>query len=132
MTTTQARQSGDGSALGSVPERSTTSGAAIGEIRQYAFRPGTVHPLGAIPDTGDQPNLSKSMRSVVIDMEDYDWEGDAPLKRPFADTVVYEMHVRGFTQAENSAVAHPGTFAGVVDKIPYLKDLGVTAVELLP
>ena len=48
------------------------------------------------------------------------------------DTIIYEMHVRGFTQSPSARVQHPGTFAGVIEKIPYLKDLGVTAVELLP
>jgi glycogen operon protein len=81
---------------------------------------------------GDGDNLATSLRSVVIDPADYDWEGDAPLRRPMAETVIYEMHVGGFTRSPSSGVAHPGTFAGVIEKIPYLKALGVTAVELLP
>jgi glycogen operon protein len=81
---------------------------------------------------GPDDNLATSMRSVVIDSAGYDWEGDLPLNRPIEDTIIYEMHVRGFTQSPSSRVRHPGTFAGVVEKIPYLKDLGVTAVELLP
>ncbi|MEA2717868.1 MAG: isoamylase [Actinomycetota bacterium] len=81
---------------------------------------------------GPDDNVATSMRSVVIDPDDYDWEGDQPLSTPLADTVVYEMHVRGFTRSPSSGVAAPGTFAGVVDKIPYLQSLGVTAVELLP
>jgi glycogen operon protein len=74
------------------------------------------------------------MKSVVVDSHAYDWEGDAPLKRPSARTIVYEMHVRGFTQHSSSGVAEKlrGTYAGVVEKIPYLQELGVTAVELLP
>jgi glycogen operon protein len=62
----------------------------------------------------------------------YDWEGDRPLLIPLKDSVIYEMHVRGFTVHPSSGVAHPGTFAGVVEKIPYLRELGVTAVELMP
>src|SRR4030095_9948730 len=64
----------------------------------------------------------------------YDWEDDQPLRRPFARTFIYEMHVRGFTQHPSSGVcdARRGTYAGVIEKIPYLQDLGVTAVELLP
>ena len=64
----------------------------------------------------------------------YDWQGDAPLQRPFAQTVIYEMHVAGFTRHPSSGVAPEkrGTYAGLVAKIPYLVDLGVTAVELLP
>ena len=77
-------------------------------------------------------NVATSMRSVVIDHSTYDWEGDQPLNRPMADSIIYEMHVRGFTQSPSSGVKHPGTFAGVIEKIPYLQELGVTAVELLP
>ncbi|MBE9098321.1 glycogen debranching protein GlgX [Vacuolonema iberomarrocanum] len=77
-------------------------------------------------------NLTSSMRCVVIDIEDYDWEGDRPLSRPMNETIVYEMHVGGFTKSPTSGVKHPGTFAGVIEKIPYLQELGVTAVELLP
>ena len=80
----------------------------------------------------DSDNLATSMRSVVIDPEDYDWEGDEPLNRPIEDTIVYEMHVRGFTKSPTSKVQHPGSFLGLIEKIPYLKELGVTAVELLP
>jgi glycogen operon protein len=81
---------------------------------------------------GPDDNVSTSMRSVVIDTAGYDWEGDRPLNRPMEDTIIYEMHVRGFTQSSTSPVRHPGTFSGIIEKIPYLKDLGVTAVELLP
>ena len=81
---------------------------------------------------GPDDNLNKSLRSVVIDTSDYDWEGDEPLRRPMAETVVYEMHVGGFTKSPTSGVKSPGTFAGVIEKIPYLKSLGITAVELLP
>jgi glycogen operon protein len=79
---------------------------------------------------GPVDNMGTSMRSVVIDTAD--WEGDRPLNRPMEDIVIYEMHVRGFTQSPSSPVRHPGTFLGIIEKIPYLKDLGVTAVELLP
>jgi glycogen operon protein len=61
-----------------------------------------------------------------------DWQQEAPLNTPLVDSVIYELHVRGFTVHETSMVAHPGTFAGLAEKIPYLKQLGVTAVELLP
>ena len=77
-------------------------------------------------------NLATSMRCVIIDTADYDWQGDAPLNRPMNETVIYEIHVGGFTQSPSSGVRHPGTFAGVIEKISYLKKLGVTAVELLP
>ena len=77
-------------------------------------------------------NLESSMRAVIVDGRAYDWEGDAPLHTPMSDSVIYEMHVRGFTASPSAGVAHPGTFSGVIEKIPYLKELGVTAVELLP
>ena len=77
-------------------------------------------------------NLGTSLRSVVIDTADYDWEGDQPLNRPLNETVIYELHVGGFTRSPSASAKNPGTFAGVIEKIPYLKALGVTAVELLP
>jgi isoamylase len=79
-------------------------------------------------------NVAVAMKSVVADPDRYDWEGDRPLERPFAETVIYELHVGGFTRHRSSGVATEkrGTYAGLIEKIPYLKDLGVTAVELLP
>ncbi|HVZ20195.1 MAG TPA: glycogen debranching protein GlgX [Vicinamibacterales bacterium] len=81
---------------------------------------------------GAQDNLATSMRCAIVDLAAYDWEGDRPLKRPMHESIVYEMHVGGFTRSPSADVAHPGTFAGVIEKIPYLQSLGVTAVELLP
>ena len=74
------------------------------------------------------------MKSVVVDTTQYDWEGDAPLNRMYSQTIIYEMHVKGFTQNPNSGVTQEkrGTFHGLIEKIPYLQDLGITAVELLP
>ena len=74
------------------------------------------------------------MKSVVADPGSYDWEGDTPLERPFASTIIYEMHVRGFTRHPNSGVSEGkrGTYAGLTERIPYLRELGITAVELLP
>jgi isoamylase len=79
-------------------------------------------------------NAATAMKSVVVDPSAYDWEGDAPLKHPSARTIVYEMHVRGFTRHPSSGVAEKvrGTYAGLIEKIPYLQELGITAVELLP
>ena len=79
-------------------------------------------------------NNAIAMKSVVVDPDVYHWEGDAPLRRPFATTVIYEMHVAGFTRHPSSGVAleRRGTYAGMIEKIPYLQDLGITAVELLP
>jgi glycogen operon protein len=81
---------------------------------------------------GSDDNIVTSMRSVVVDVADYDWEGDRPLNRRMRDTIVYEMHVGGFTKSPTSGAQTPGTFCGVIEKIPYLQELGVTAIELLP
>jgi glycogen operon protein len=82
----------------------------------------------------DGDNAATAMKSVVVDPDAYDWEGDVPLCRPSARTIIYEMHVRGFTRHPSSGVAEKthGTYAGLIEKIPYLQELGVTAVELLP
>lgn len=79
-------------------------------------------------------NAATAMKSVVVDSSDYDWEGDVPLRLPASRSIIYEMHVRGFTQHPNSGVAKEkrGTYAGLIEKIPFLKELGITAVELLP
>ena len=79
-------------------------------------------------------NAATAFKSVVVDLDAYDWEGDARPQRPFARTVIYEMHVGRFTRHPNSGVllAERGTYVGLIRKIPYLQALGVTAVELLP
>jgi glycogen operon protein len=95
----------------------------------------------AVPDCYDRgaagapgDNSATAMKSVVVDPSAYDWEGDAPLRRPSAQTIVYETHVRGFTRHPSSGVDAQarGTYAGLIEKIPYLHELGITAVELLP
>lgn len=79
-------------------------------------------------------NASHSLRGVVLDPSQYDWEDDRPLRIPYAVTVIYELHVGGFTSHPNSGLdpKKRGTYAGLIDRIPYLKSLGITAVELLP
>ena len=79
-------------------------------------------------------NTATAMKSAVVDTRGYDWEGDTPLNRPSSRTIVYEMHLRGFTAHPSSEVRsnRRGTYAGLIEKIPYLQDLGITAVELLP
>lgn len=81
------------------------------------------------PTDGD--DILRPPKCVVID-DYFDWEGDRHLRRDLSETVIYEMHVRGFTQSPTSNVHHRGTYLGVIEKIPYLKSLGVTAVELMP
>jgi glycogen operon protein len=71
-------------------------------------------------------------RARIVDDDRYDWEGDEPLRRLLHDAVIYELHVGSFTQHKSARVRSPGTFAGIVEKIPYLKSLGITDIELLP
>ncbi len=84
---------------------------------------GVVVPKGYSRDAARLPgdNCATAMKSVVIDTRSYDWEGDTPPKHPFGETIIYEMHVRGFTRHTNSGVAvhKRGTYAGLVEKIPY-------------
>jgi isoamylase len=68
----------------------------------------------------------------IVTHDDFDWGTDTPLRHSASEAVVYEMHVRGFTIHPNSGVTHPGTFAGLIERIPYFQDLGVTAIELMP
>jgi isoamylase len=79
-------------------------------------------------------NAGSAMKSVVTDPHAYTWEGDQPLQQKYRNTVIYEMHVRGFTQNPNSGIepSKRGTYAAIIEKIPYLLELGITAVELMP
>lgn len=74
----------------------------------------------------------RPIRARVPRDDAYDWEGDAPLDRPLADEIIYELHVGGFTKGRGGGTRHPGTFRGLIKRIPYLQSLGITAVELLP
>jgi isoamylase len=82
---------------------------------------------------GETPNWNDAYqhRARII-LDDFDWEADHPLEIPAEDLIIYEMHLRGFTRHSSSGVRHPGTFAGVREKIPYLKELGINCVELMP
>lgn len=83
---------------------------------------------------GDEDDKVKrrERRSIVYFEDEFDWEGDKPLNIPLSQTIIYELHVRGYTIHPSSNVYHKGTFLGLTEKIPYLKELGITAVELLP
>lgn len=81
--------------------------------------------------TKPNPKTQFKYRGQII-RQDYLWEGDKPLERRQCDLVIYEMHVRSFTQHSSSGVKRNGTFAGIVEKLPYLKELGVNCIELMP
>ena len=82
-----------------------------------------------VPSSAD--NAAHAPKCIITDKQVIRWR-EQPLKHPWSETVIYEMHVRGFTRHPSADVDHPGTFRGVIEKIPYLADLGVTAVELMP
>jgi glycogen operon protein len=79
-----------------------------------------------------EPHRGVTARRSTFLRRPFAWQEDAPLLTPLEDSVIYELHVRGFSCHPNAGVAHPGTFLGLVEKIPHLQALGVTAVELLP
>jgi glycogen operon protein len=79
-----------------------------------------------------EPRSDRSMRRSLYFRRSFDWREDVPPRTPLTDSIIYELHVRGFTCHPSSGVKKPGTFAGLIEKIPYLQSLGVTAVELLP
>ncbi len=79
----------------------------------------------------DTPAINRR-RCRIASSHRFDWEGDSQLQTRIEDTVIYELHVRGFTVDPSSLAVNPGTFIGLTEKIPYLKELGVTAVELMP
>lgn len=74
---------------------------------------------------------SDSLKGIIVN-NDYDWQQDAPLNIPFDETILYRMHVRGFTKHSSSKSKHKGTYLGIADKISYLKELGITMIELMP
>ena len=78
-----------------------------------------------VDDTGNMP------KNIVID-DHFDWQEDAAPRHPFSELIIYETHVRGFSIDPSSGAKYPGTYRGLTEKIPYFKELGITAVELLP
>jgi isoamylase len=86
---------------------------------------------GADLSFDERDNSAIMPRSIVID-DSFDWQGDKPLEIPLEKSFIYEVHPKGFTAHRSSAVKQPGTYLGFIEKIPYLKKLGITAVELLP
>ena len=76
-------------------------------------------------------NVNNSPKCIVVD-DSFDWQGDLPINSPLRFSVLYETHVRGLTQHSSSGVSAPGTYRGVIEKIPFFKDLGITSIEFLP
>ncbi len=118
----------------SAPERGLRFDAAKVLLDPYGR--GVVVPKNYNRESARQEgdHVATAMKSVVVDPVAYDWEGDVPLGLPSSRTIIYEMHVRGFTCHPSSGVGDKtrGTYAGLKEKIPYLQQLGITAVELLP
>jgi glycogen operon protein len=82
---------------------------------------------------GEEPDWQASYPyRARVSFDDFDWEGEGPLEIAPEDLVIYEAHVRGFTRSESSGCKHPGSYAALVEKIPYLKELGINAIELMP
>jgi isoamylase len=107
---------------------------AITRLDDWNFAPA----LGYDPES-PEADLSLSeqadraaMPKCIFTDEHFDWEEDPPLHHPWSQTIIYETHVRGLTVHPSSGVSHPGTYRGLVEKLSYLKELGVSAVELLP
>ncbi len=81
---------------------------------------------------GDKDGHPHIEKAEIFPLEPFNWEDDDHPNIPLKDLIIYEMHVRGFTQDSSSKVTHPGTFRGIIEKIPHLKALGVNAIELMP
>ena len=81
---------------------------------------------------GRKRDINKHEVRGVLYNEPYDWEGDMPLCLPYCSVIAYSLHVRGFTKHTSSKVENRGTFRGVIEKIPYLKDLGINQIQCMP
>ena len=107
---------------------------AISKLPTWEFAPARGYDP-SVPD-GDAGcstvDNAGAMPKCVFTQEHFHWHGDRPPRHPWSKTVIYETHVRGFTIHPSSGVTHPGTYRGLMEKIPYFKELGVTAVELMP
>ncbi len=108
--------------------------AAISRLPTWDFAPARAYdPTAPELDLAiSKLDNSGSMPKCVFVNDPFEWDAEQPLRHPWSKTVIYETHVRGFTIHPSSAVDHPGTYRGLMEKIPYLKTLGVTAVELMP
>jgi isoamylase/glycogen operon protein len=114
-------------------ETEDSSNGAILLLDPYAKSVATSHQW-AENHSYYQPNITPYLPLGICTntVDNFDWEGDHSPSIPVENLIIYEMHVRGFTRDESSGVNHPGSYLGVIEKIPYLLDLGINAVELLP
>jgi isoamylase len=107
---------------------------AISRLPDWDFGPARGYDASA-PEKDLAPSNvddAGAMPKCVFSHDTFDWRDDQPLRHSWSNTIIYETHVRGFTVHTSSGVAHPGTYRGLIEKIPYLKELGVTAVEVMP
>jgi isoamylase len=110
------------------------SATAISRVPTWDFGPARGYDP-SVPDGDSVCSMidnAGAMPKCVFTQEHFHWHEDHPPRHPWSNTVIYETHVRGFTIHPSSGVKHPGTYRGLMEKIPYLKELGVTAVELMP
>lgn len=90
-----------------------------------------VHAVSGKKNWGEPLEEGRVPRGRIV-VDDYDWEGDSPLQIPYEEVVAYSLHVRGFTKHSSSKVKNKGTFSGVVEKIPYMRHLGINQIHLMP
>jgi isoamylase len=107
---------------------------AISPLTDWDFGPARGYDPAALEQDRVRSKIDDAgaMPKCVFTHEHFDWQDDLPPRHSWSSTVIYETHLRGFTMHPSSGVAHPGTYRGLMEKIPYLKELGVTAVELMP
>ena len=114
---------------------------AVGEVRYIALSKSDVEHMEYVYEINGEFVLDPYAKAIAAYdkivrgrflLEAYDWEGDKLLELPFHDVVAYNLHVRGFTKDKSSGVENKGTFAGVIEKIPYLKDLGINQIQCMP
>lgn len=105
---------------------------AVTPVSYWDFNPALGYTLPDKQELPSKVNDTGDMPKCVFTHDHFDWGKDHPLRHPWSEMVIYETHVRGLTFDASAEVAHPGTFRGLIEKIPYLKELGITAVELMP
>lgn len=115
---------------------------AVGEVRCISFSKTSVKDMEYNYEINGKPYVDPYAKSVVeqdsvvvrgrILTEEYDWEGDKPLEIPYHEVIAYNLHIKGFTKHSSSKVRKKGTFQGVIEKIPYLTELGINQIQCMP